>query len=558
MFEFLKNFKVQVVQPSLLTPALAQAWSTYAELKPAGKGRAHHRMYSAAKLSRLTAGWGQNSASSADTELVSSLRVIRSRSRALVRDAGYAKRAKGIVVNNVIGSGIGMQGNVSDPSGKLIQRINDDIEAAWEDWICAEYCHTGGALHFSDLERAMMGQIFESGEILVREHFYPFGGGKIPYALEMIEPERLCDEIQPGTPLPSSTIRMGVEVDRFYRPVAYWLRQYHQGEIQLAHEAVDMIERVPADQIIHLRIVDRWPQTRGEPWLHAAARKLNDMDGYSEAEIVAARAAASYMGIIESTLENPLGDDGTEIIDGVAVVSNEMELEPGVIQHLNPGEKFNSFAPNRPNAQIDPFMRLMLREAAAGVGTSYESLSKDYSQSNYSSSRLALLDDRDLWRAIQAFFIRSFRQRIHKRFLQQAVFSKALKTISVEEYATNIKKYEAVKFKPRGWSWIDPTSEVEAYKEAVKGGFTTVTRVIAQTGDGYDLEDMLTERQHELELAKERGLTFDTDPGADQKVAPPANANGNKPANGTPKKEIDTLNWPDHSHRDGGIYVPSD
>jgi hypothetical protein len=49
--------------------------------------------------------------------------------------------------------------------------------------------------------------------------------------------------------------------------------------------------------------------------------------------------------------------------------------------------------PNRPNSTLDPFMRFLLREIAAGVGVSYESLSRDYSQSNYfKSSRL--IDDR--------------------------------------------------------------------------------------------------------------------------------------------------------------------
>src|SRR3990170_2093860 len=55
------------------------------------------RMYSSAKQSRLTSGWGQL-VTSADSELLSSLRVLRSRSRALIRDAAYAKRAKIIVV----------------------------------------------------------------------------------------------------------------------------------------------------------------------------------------------------------------------------------------------------------------------------------------------------------------------------------------------------------------------------------------------------------------------------------------------------------------------------
>ena len=156
-------------------------------------------------------------------------------------------------------------------------------------------------------------------------------------------------------------------------------------------------------------MVERWPQTRGEPWLHCVLRKLNDMEEYSTAELLAARMSANFFGTIESEGQdaNPLAVDTQE--DG----SQQMNIEPGVIDKLAPGDKFNFHAPNRPNPSLDPFMRYMLREVAAGLGVSYESLSRDYSQSNYSSSRLALLDDRDLWRVLQQWWVRSFREPLH-------------------------------------------------------------------------------------------------------------------------------------------------
>jgi lambda family phage portal protein len=479
-------------------------------------------MYAMGRPSRLTNGWGTQT-SSEDTELATSLRTARNRSRELVRDAAYAKRAKVIVQNNVVGGGIGMQAKVGTSRGNLNDRINDDIETQFERWAEADACHTGGSLHFGDFERALIGQVFEAGEIFIRLHHRRFGNSAVPLALELIEPERIADEFQPGPVEGNARVRLGIEADAFHRPIAYWIRTLHPGELRLTAEQTSKIERVPAEQIIHLRIIERWPQTRAMPWLHAAARKLNDMDGLTEAEITAARAAACYMGLIET----PDGDAsfGEEQADG----SLQTELEPAVIQRLNPGEKFNFAAPNRPNSQLDPFMRLMLRETAAGAGCSYESLSRDYSQSNYSSSRLALLDDRDLWRMLQMWFIRNFRMAIHRRWLQAAILARAITTISVEEYALNATKYEAVRFKPRGWSWIDPTKEVEAYELAIRNGFTTTTAVIAQTADGRDLEDVLNERKQELELMQRLGLKFDTDPSTIKDPNQPAPSTG-KPA----------------------------
>lgn len=465
------------------------------------------RQYAAGKSSRLTADWNPSNTSS-DTELVGSLTTLRARSRQLIRDASYAKRAKVVVVNNVIGTGIGIQAQVMNSRGVLNERVNGDIEEAFREWCEAENCHTGGRLAFKDLERMAMSQVFEAGEVFFRKHFQPFGSMGVPYALELIEAERIADEYM--SPYLSATsgneIRMGIEVDRFHKPVAYWIRKRHPGEFRFSTDTPDMVERVPADQIIHLATVDRWPQTRGEPWLHAAARRLNDMDGYAEAEIVRARAEASMSGAIETPEDaesfGELQPDG----------SYEMETEAGVFKRLNPGEKLAIPARTSPNSAMDPFMRLMLREVASGVGVSYESVSRDYSQSNYSSSRLALLDDRDLWRVLQSWFASSFRVTVHREWLQQAVLSGKIPSISSLQYALAPRKFAAVAFKPRGWSWIDPTKEVAAFKEAVRCGFTTVTDVIAQTGAGLDIEDVLNTRERELKLMAEKGLEFETDP----------------------------------------------
>jgi capsid protein len=82
-------------------------------------------------------------------------------------------------------------------------------------------------------------------------------------------------------------------------------------------------------------------------------------------------------------------------------------------------------------------------------------------------------------------------------------------------------KFEAVKFKPRGWGWVDPTKEVAAYKEAIKANLTTQTRVISMTGGGDDIEEVLEERRSELDLAESLDLTSDVDPGASEKDATP-------------------------------------
>lgn len=487
--------------------------------------RAAVRSYSGARATRTTGGFGSTTSSS-DAELHQDLTRLRNRSRALVRDSAYAKRARNVIVNNVIGTGVGLQAQVQNLRGEgLNERVNTAIEQGWREWCKADQCHTGGTLHFSDLERAALGQVFEAGEVLVRMHRRRFGASRVPLGLELIEAERLADEFsQIAAPLPAGhELRMGIEVDEFGRPAAYYVRERHPGDLRFSNGlASDRFERVPAEDVYHLRVVTRWPQTRGEPWMHAIVRKLDDLNEYSQLEVSAARAAAAYFATIE-TPEGPSAVVDEKEEDGGQV----MNIDPLTIQELAPGEKLEFHTPNRPNAAFDAFVRSLLREVAAGCGTSYESLSRDYSQSNYSSSRLALLEDRDGWRALQQWWVRSFRRPLHEAWMQQAVLAGALPGVTVEAYALGRERYTAAAFRCRGWSWVDPTKEVTAYKEAVKAGFITVGAVIEQTGNGMDLEDYLRDRKRELAEFEAAGVKVDTT--VSEAAAAPAAAGATPP-----------------------------
>lgn len=497
------------------------------------------RLYHGAKMSRLTPGFGTWN-TSADSELHSSLTRLRTRSRQLTRDNPYARRARSIWIANTVGFGVSFDAKVGDGRA-LNARINDQIESAWEQWSYAESCHTGGELCFSDFERVGLGEIFEAGEVLVRWRPVKFGGvSDIPLCLELIEAERLADEFtQPGAPAPGNLIRMGVESDRFYRPQAYWIRISHPGDVQMGNvDTANRYERVSAEEIFHLRLITRWPMSRGEPPLCAVMRKLNDMDGYSEAEIVAARVSANVV-FAKKTGEgldpnDPMGDEQT---DG----SDEFAVEPGMGIKLQPGEELTMANPSRPNTAFDYFMRAMLREVAAGLDLPYDMLSQDYSQTNMSSSRLATIEARDNWRAIQQWWIRAFREPLHRIFVRQAVLSRQVLAISTEAYLLNPPRFEAVRWQTKGWDWIDPQKDVEAARLAEAAGYLTKTQVLSQKG--IDIEDYIAERKREIEMLAEADIKTDTDPGLDMQLQldlKPKPGSGGADAQPPPQQQDDT------------------
>lgn len=136
-------------------------------------------------------------------------------------------------------------------------------------------------------------------------------------------------------------------------------------------------------------------------------------------------------------------------------------------------------------------------------------MSRDFSQTNYSSSRLSLLEDRDHYRVLQDWLVENLHQVVFDAWLDLSVLSGEL---NLPGYDLDAKRYNAARWMPRGWAWVDPLKEVQAYKEAVRCGFMTQAEVIAQSGG--DLEELLTARAAEVEQAQQLGLTFDTDSGA--------------------------------------------
>lgn len=488
---------------------ILQEWSRTRAPSVRRSVQATARAYAGAAFGPTTADW-HATGTSADSEIYVSLRPLRNRSRQLIRDNEYAKNAKRVVVNNVIGTGISMQAQVTTRDGQLDTATNDLIEREWNRWSRKAFCHTAGRLGLRAMQRFLVGNVFESGDIGYRFVHKSFGGSKVPLALELIEADQLVDTYS-GKADNGNTVRMGVEVDEWQRPVAYFLHTKHPGDYSFSGtQQQTQYRRILASEMQLLGTLDRPYQTRSVPWLHATLTKLRHMGGYEEAEIVAARAAASIMGfreVPELDIDMPSNGDDDEDGAGVEDESPVMNMAPGKILTLPPGEKFNGFSPNRPNAALEPFMRFMLRSVASGVGVSYESLSRDYSQSNYSSSRLALLDDRDGWRILQQWFIDEFMQPVFERWLDMAVLAGVL---NLPGYESDPDRYREVEWHPRGWSWVDPAKEQGAAKSAVRSGHSTLTDDLAE--QGKSVETVFKRRRRELDLAKQYGLVLDTDP----------------------------------------------
>ena len=474
---------------------------TLAALFPRSFGNMR-RGYQGAVVTRLNSDW-LSSQLSPDAEVRNSLRKLRDRSRELIRNNPYAKQVKRTTQLNIVGTGMKFQSLVTQSrKGKRDERKNKEIEEKWAKWTKAYNCDCAGRHSFHQFEWLLAGALPESGEALFRIVRQPFGDSRVPIALQIIESDLLDEEYSGDTLAKANEWRNGVEVDSWGRPVRYSIMSRHPGDAYyLTNQGKQKKNLIlPAEDIIHLFLPERPGQNRGVPWFHPVMEDMHQLQGYEEAAVIRARAGASIQGFITNNGGELIGDE---------VIANErvQDFQPGSFRYLAPNESVTVPDVDYPSQQYEMFVKNKIRRFASGIGCSYETISKDFSETNYSSSRLSLLEDREHWKFCQQYIIENFHYRIFKEWLGLSVL---VGDLDLPDYANNSERYCKPRWTPPTQHYVDPLKEIKAYREAEQAGYMTKSQVISMNGGG-DYDDIVAEIAREQEVAKGLGVTLDKD-----------------------------------------------
>jgi lambda family phage portal protein len=456
------------------------------------------RGYDAGMVSRLTADFNFID-QTPNQNIHVGLKTMRARSRDLFRNNDYARKYGKLLTSNVVGpKGIQLQMRVRNDVGSGYDTLaNDRIEAAWREW--GRECTMCGRYSWLNAQKAAIRSVAVDGEVFI-QLVEGRAAGPYGFKIQFIEPDKLDHNL--NETYGGRNIRLGVEVDEWSKPIAYWFLNEHPAEH--GHmKSGRKYNRVPADQIIHAFMPEEVGAWRGVPWIHSGTQRLKMLGGYEEAELVAARSAASKMGFIYSQ-----DGDGYDPDDTDAAGNLIQEIEPGVIEQLPEGSKFESFDPQHPMSQFGDFLKSMLRGVSAGLGTAYNYLAGDLEGVNFSSLRQGNLMEQDEWRTVQQWMIHAICVPVFERWLISALGSPALNLP-----ASRFNKFNAATWQPRGWAWVDPVKEANANMAELGMGVTS--RTIIAAAAGRDLEDVFKDLKAEQELAAAMGVTL-SDPAAQQ------------------------------------------
>ncbi len=458
------------------------------------------RHYEAASRTRRTENWKATGAD-VNAELLASLTTLRNRSREQVRNNVYARRTVQALTNNIVGTGI-------RPTPMEVSRAAEKrIMSLWKMWAGKKRCDFDGNLSFYGIQKLVMRTVVTSGECLILKR--RSNDQTLPIKLQVLEPDFIDTHKSFTNQTDGSFVLHGIQFNKDGQKTGYWLYDQHPGGSRLSMSLTSKF--VKAEDVIHVFAIERPGQVRGIPWLSASMIRMKDFDDYEDAELVRQKIAACFTVFVQDS--NP---DAVSTGEEADIASR---VEPGIIEILPPGKQVSFANPPTTNG-YEAYSRKILQGIAAGTGITYEAMTGDLSNVNFSSGRMGWIEfQRNIQDWQEDMLIPQLCETVWEWFLEAGQMVGKTKA-----------DIEATWTPPRR-EMIDPVKETNAINLQVRNGFISYPEALRQMG--YDPEDTLDEIAAFNAMLDEKGIILDSDPrvgkmGATAKPAP-SKAGGEDP-----------------------------
>lgn len=450
------------------------------------------------------------SVESPDAELLPELSTLVARSRDLGRNHGIAASSFQTQVDNIVGTGLRLAVMPDYRSLgrdlKWAEKWSRHTEAQWRAFAESMTFDVARQMTFDEATAMVLRSTLLSGEVLALPLWREEPGAAFATTFQLVEGDRLSN---PNYTADTEQLRGGIEMDKFGRPLAYHLRKTTPGDWMVPGFWMGgKWERIPAvspwgrRRVLHIFGRDRIGQSRGKPMLTSVIEQFKMFDHYQRTELQGAIVNALIAAVIETPMDQQqiaslVGDDPNAYL----AQKNEWKtsLKGGAMIPLYPGDKLTPFTPSRPAAQYPHFVETVLRHISTALNMPYELLIKDFSKTNYSSARAALLEAWRFFTSRRKWLSTFWATPCYHLWLEEAV-NKGL--IEAPGFYDNFYSYSRCKWIGAGRGWIDPVKEAQAASVRLATGISTLELECAE--QGHDWQDVL--EQTALEHARMRQL----------------------------------------------------
>lgn len=467
-------------------------------------------------------GW-RPASESADAALLPSLNLGNARADDLVRNNGIAANAVELHKDHIVGHLFRLSYR---PNWRYLgmdeqdtQAFIEEVESAWQ-----EYCDptfgsmdVEGKRSFTEFIREGVGVHAFNGEIFVQPAWEVESCCLFRTRFKAISPKRIST---PGMGRDTNQLRSGVEINRHGKALAYHVR-----EDDYPMASVGRWRRVPAvlasgrPGMIHVFQPQEDGQTRGANQFYSVMERLKMLDTLQTTQLQSSIVKAMYAATIESELDsekafeyitgaqgqgvNPLNSIMTAYARYYA--TNKIQLGGVRIPHLYPGDSLNLQTAQNADNGFSELEKALLRYIAAGLGVSYEQLSRDYSQVSYSSARASANESWRHFMGKRKFVASRLASQMFACWLEEALIRRVVippkARYSFWEARSSWCRSEWI---GAGRMAIDGLKEVQEAVMRIEAGLSTYEKELALMGDDY--QEIFRQQLRESQERQAAGL----------------------------------------------------
>jgi lambda family phage portal protein len=396
--------------------------------------------------------------------------------------------------------------------------LNKQVERGFAKWL-AEECDPAGEDHGWERIR----RSYRSTKIAGDEHWQTDDYDRFsPPVFRTIEAPRIL------TPYERSPINSGAMMKVNGREMIHGITRDANGrpDYMFVADGIPLTANIAfadgklmrADRIISLIRRRRESETRGRPIMTPVIRQIDDLSDLMTSERLALRLAAA-LGIFITTDDDPtaLANYMSELYGEIDSNGDRLEtLDPMSINYLKRGQEAKMLQAQRPQSEVQAFMRTIMRYVGLPLGMPYELFFLDFSEATLGTLRVALTTAQRRFRDEQ-FWLSTKLDRLYKWWLDVMLARGRYPRVSdIYEHEWGLP----------GWPSPQPLQDAQAARIAIEDSFgsrTIATRNLLGEDWQTVLQDLNREDKEVLKRANAAGYNIATDPG---KQLPAANKKG--------------------------------
>lgn len=382
--------------------------------------------------------------------------------------------------------------------------FDEDFIQSFKEW--SLYCDFDENTNFAGVQALdVITMLIDGSSFIIRRRTLH----SVPLQIQVLSPLSHASELErPGK---GSYVRGGILYEKNGKVKKYAFYKLPRDHPEFDEESVNWL---PASDVIRMRDVIHAGQSSAQPWISAGGADFAKQ--YKDNQTVEIKSRMKRIGQQVFAIRDAVHGQ-TKGPPGTAPVQDKLVVKAGGVTFLNGVSDIKTASPAEIAGNYQEHNNQVLRMISGLLGITYEMLTGDLTQVNYSSIRAGMINHRRFVGQLRDIVLEPAFNRILSWFIE----AYQLKTAKeLPGYFENPYQYLDPTWIWPEWEEIDPLKAAKALVLEVDNHIKSLEEV--SNGRGKTLDEQLDSVQRSEEALEQRGITKDETPAKSDDERPDA------------------------------------